>query len=304
MRETQVLSRSERGRPQLEIVRGLHSGVHLDLSDGEYSFGPTPNADIVLRDGGVLAQHALLRVEGRQVRIEAIGGAVSVDGVNIAVGHGCRLRMPATLTIGEATLRLSRGAGADGMMKKLSGRPMEVAGGVLLCALAVTAVSEAMRSTPAEPSKSALTVSSAAVRPAAAPDTAATMKQAADELETRLRAGGLNGVRVVSQDQRISVQGRVGDAQVPQWTAIQQWFDEKYGSSTVLTSNVVVGQMTNTPLLRLQAIWYGERPYIIADNGARYYEGSVLDSGWILQRIGDDSLLLRKENESFSLSYR
>lgn len=318
MSETRSLPRSDGAQPQLEIVQGLHAGARIDLEDGEYTFGPTPNSDIVLRDKGVSTQHALLRVERGQVRIEATGGDVRVDGVTVAVGHGCRVRLPAAITIGEATLRLSRGGAADSpliaLMKIGANRPIEVASGVLLCALAVTVVSQAVSHAPAEPPKSALAVTNISPRPPVAQDNAAvtkaaaaspsTVEQATDELQNRLRASGIQGVQVATQDQRISAQGRISEAQAPQWTALQHWFDETYGASTVLTSNVAVGQMTGTPLLRLQAVWYGERPYIIADNGARYHEGSVLDSGWILQRIGDDGLTLKKENESFVLTYR
>lgn len=319
MSETRSLSRSDGAHPQLEIVHGLHAGVRLDLEDGEYSFGPTPNSDIVLRDKGVFTQHALLRVQRGQVRVEAIGGDLTVDGVTVAMGHGCHVRLPAAISIGEATLRLSRAGAADGMltglMKAGANRPIEVASGVLLCALAVTVVSQAISHSPAEAPKSALALGGMPPRASVAQDDPAatksaspvnptTVRQAADELQSRLRGVGIQGVQIAAQDQRISAQGRVSEAQAPQWTAMQRWFDETYGGSAVLTSNVAVGQMTGAPLLRLQAVWYGERPYVIADNGARYHEGSVLDSGWILERIGDNGLTLRKENESFVLTYR
>ena len=319
MSETRSVLRTDAAQPQLEIVQGLHAGVRLDLKDGEYSVGPTPNADIVLRDKGVLTQHALLRIELGEVRVEATGGDVTVGTMKVAAGHGCRLRLPAVINIGEASLRFSRGDEADGtlfgrMVAAAKGRPMEVAGGVLLCAVAVTLVSQTTPRMPPESAKSQLAVSAPAARAAAedgvavkaanAATAASTVKQAAEDLESRLHAAGIRSVRVVADDQRVSAQGRLTAAQAAQWTAIQRWFDEKHGSNVVLTANVATGQMAGAPLLRLQSVWFGDRPYIIADNGSRYYEGSVLDSGWILQRIADDGLLLRKEDETFALTYR
>ena len=318
MSETRSVLRMEPAQPLLEIVHGLHAGVRLDLKDGEYSVGPTPNADIVLRDKGVLPLHALLRIELGEVWIEATGGDLTVGNLKVTAGHGCRLRLPAVINIGEASLRVSHGGEADGtlfgrMVAAAKGRPMEVAGGVLLCAMAVAVVSQATPKTPPENAKSQLAISTSAVRAAAvdgvavkaanAATTASTIKQAADDLESRLHAAGIRGVRVVAGDQRVSAQGRLTEAQAAQWATIQRWFDEKHGSSVVLTANVATGQ-TGAPLLRLQSVWFGDRPYIIADNGSRYYEGSVLDSGWILQRIADDGLLLRKEGETFALTYR
>jgi hypothetical protein len=228
--------------------------------------------------------------------------------------------LPAVINIGEASLRFSRGGEADGtlvgrMVAAAKGRPMEVAGGVLLCAVAVTAVSQTAPRTPPESAKSQLAISAPAARAAAedgvavkaanAATAASTVKQAAGDLESRLHAAGIRGIRIVADDQRVSAQGRLTTgAQAAQWTAIQRWFDEKHGASVVLTANIATGQMAGAPLLRLQSVWFGDRPYIIADNGSRYYEGSVLDSGWILQRIADDGLLLRKEDETFALTYR
>lgn len=133
---------------------------------------------------------------------------------------------------------------------------------------------------------------------------ASTIKQAADDLGAKLRDAGINSVRITAENQRISAQGRVNETQAAQWASIQRWFDEAHGANVVLTANVGIGQATGGPLLRLQSVWYGERPYIVADNGSHYYEGSVLDSGWILQSINDARVLLRKDNETFALTYR
>lgn len=320
MSETRSLSRADSIQPQLEIVEGLHAGVRLDLKDGEYSVGPTPSSDIVLRDKGVIPQHALLRIERGEVRVEATGGTVSVGTLKVAAGQGCRVRLPAVIGIGEASLRLSRGGEVDGTLfarmmsaaKGLSDRPLEVASGVLICAVAVTAVSQFVSRSHVESPKSELALSGAAVR-ASADDggtpkpggvATAAVKQAADDLETRLHGAGIQGILIAADDQRVSARGRVNEAQAAQWTSIQRWFDGEHGSNVVLTANVAVGPAAGGPQLRLQSVWYGDRPYIIADNGARYYEGSVLESGWILEHIADDRVLLRKENETFALTYR
>ena len=323
MSETWSLLRNDKVQPQLEIIHGLHTGARLDLDDGEYSVGPTPSADIVLRDKGVLAHHALLRIELGEVRVEATGGEVSVGAMKVAAGHGCRVKLPAVINIGEASLRLSRGGGTDSMLagrmksfaRVFSDRPMEIAGGVLLCAVAATLVSQALSPSAPEGMKSEVAVSGTMGLPPAAEDgaakkaasaaaAAATVKQAADDLQSKLREAGIHGLRIEADNQRILAQGRLSEAQAGQWASIQRWFDETHGSDVVLTANVGIGQMAGGPLLRLQSVWYGERPYIIADSGSRYYEGSVLDSGWVLQSISKDRVLLRKENETFALTYR
>lgn len=325
MSETRSLMRSEAIQPQLEIVEGLHTGVRLDLDDGEYSLGPTPNCDIVLRDKGVLPQHAVLRIERGQVRVEATGGDLLVGEVKVTTGHGCHVRMPAVITLGEAALRLSRGAETDATLfsrmrtatKGLSNRPMEVAGSVLFCAVAVAALSHLPSQSTPESERTQIPISTETVPASLADDNAvdppreamaavpagsAAVKQAADEFDSRLRAAGIQSLKVEAEDGRVAARGRLTNGQAAQWAVIQRWFDQTYGSQVVLTANVVIGN--NGPLLRLQAVWYGERPYIIADNGAHYYEGGVLDSGWIVTRISDERVLLSKDNETFALTYR
>jgi len=91
----------------LEITAGVHRGVRLELEPGDCRIGSTPGADIVLRDAGIAAEHAILRVGRRSIDLHAIGGEVRAGKEVIAKGYGCALRPPVDLTIGEARLRIS-----------------------------------------------------------------------------------------------------------------------------------------------------------------------------------------------------
>src|SRR5215469_7490479 len=91
----------------LESTAGFHRGVRLELEPGDVRIGSTPGADIVLRDAGIAAEHAILRVGRRSVDLHAVGGDVRVGEKIIANGYGCALRAPIDLTIGEARLRIS-----------------------------------------------------------------------------------------------------------------------------------------------------------------------------------------------------
>ena len=37
----------------------------------------------------------------------------------------------------------------------------------------------------------------------------------------------------------------------------------------------------------MQAVWFGERPYIITAEGNRYYKDAFLDNGWTIKDIAD-----------------
>jgi hypothetical protein len=318
-------------KPHLEVVGGFHSGVSLALDEGSYSIGSTADADIVLRDPGVATEHALLRIEAGGVRIEAVGGDLGVGDDLVTQGHGCKLRMPVEIAMGEARLKLSHPGGADaGLFGKgflpfgsfLARRPMMTAGGVICAALAV---SVATREAPS-PLKAAAGASMTEQKPLALTKAAyysdvdtlgkygtqaepaaaqvVSVEEAATQLIAKLKSVNINALRVTAGDRRVVVAGSLTKREGESWTSVQQWFDETYAGRVVLTANVAIGDSKSAPSLRLQAIWFGERPYVITEEGAHFYEGALLENGWVLQKIADDRIVLEREGEALALTYR
>lgn len=311
-------------KPELEVVGGFHSGVSLALDEGVYSIGSTPDADIVLRDPGVASEHALLRIEGGGMRIEAMGGDLGIGEELITQGHGCKLRLPVDIAMGEARLRLSHpGSHSVGLLgafqpvgQFMSKRPFAAAGGVIVCALAVSVathdaptakVAEAEAGPKLALTKTAYYTDAETLGKFGAKNDAtpqSTVEEAASQLTARLKSVSITSLRVTTADKRILVIGSLTKREAPAWTSAQQWFDETYSGRVVLTANVAIGENKSAPNLRLQAIWFGERPYVITEEGAHFYEGALLDNGWVLQRIAEDRIVLEREGESQALTYR
>lgn len=128
--------------------------------------------------------------------------------------------------------------------------------------------------------------------------------EAERELKDRLASAKLSAARVDAAGGRLAVSGQIEKQDVAAWTAIQQWFDQTYGDHLVLTTTVTVADGKTAPALQPQAIWYGERAYVVAADGARYYEGAVLESGWTIQSIGADRILLTKDGQTTALTYQ
>jgi hypothetical protein len=322
-------------KPELQVVGGFHNGVSLALDEGVYSIGSTADADIVLRDSGVASEHALLRIDSHGMRVEAMGGDIGIGDELITQGHGCKLRLPTEIAIGAARLKLShpgaRGTGffAGPVGQFMSRNPIATAGGVICCALVITvatrqqapqmnigeAVVEPKFTLPStaqakpELPKTAYhadiglpgAASSGAVTDVSAQS---TVEEAASYLQARLKSVNINSLKVSASDKRVQVVGNLAKRDAPAWISAQQWFDETYSGRVVLTANVAIGENQNVPPLRLQAIWFGERPYILTDEGARFYEGARLESGWMVQRIAEDRIVLERDGESLALTYR
>jgi type III secretion protein D len=312
-----------RHRATLEIVDGLHRGVRLDLHGGDWRIGSTAAADIVLRDAGIAPEHALLRVGPRTIELQATGGDVRLGKVTIAQGHGCALRLPVDLAIGEARLRIRAERPAGSRRASVPAGVM-IAGAVLFAipplwvvaprlhiAVPQLGLREWLRAEVGAWGKDAPPPVPAAPhappsppRAAGNPPSSARIEEAARRLALHLGEAGLRELKVSATGGHIIVEGTVSKKEEAAWTAAEQWFDEAYAGQLVITANVGVGTSPRpAPVLNVQAVWLGERPHIVTTEGTRYYKGAFLDSGWIVKDITRDRILLTKEGETLSLVY-
>ncbi len=327
---------ADRSAPALQVTDGIHKGVTLTLDGTTYSIGSSAKADIVLRDEGVAPVHATLGLTGGSVRLETVGGDVGLtSGETVPEGHGCRLKLPVDLVVGEAVIRIAGAStpSGDAVMKTLTGlgrrlvrKPAVIAATLLFGVFAVSVVAQgsgpdttgaqaAREATPGggdvvrvaslaglerltalHPSRGT-GPSAGSVKPASAAEVAAALRE-------RLEAAGIAGLRVAAADGRLAVSGTLAEKRTGAWTAVQQWFDQTYGGRIVMISNVVAGEGKTMPRLALQAIWFGERPYVITRDGARYYEGAFVEDGWAIREIGAERLVLAKDDATVALTYQ
>jgi hypothetical protein len=221
--------------------------------------------------------------------------------------------LPIEFALGEARLRLSRPGAVPARpdaqhllaqaRRSLADKPIAIASAAICLAVAVTAVALARPRAVQMNEAQAKTDTIDAHGPGANSKASATARQAIEELDARLRAAKIHTLQVDAMDGRLVVSGKLIKQQFPEWAAIRQWFDQTYGRSIVLSANVAADDGPAMPTLQLQAIWYGDRPYIITAHGERYYQGAVLDNGWIVQQIGEHHLLLAKAGKTAVLTY-
>jgi len=362
----------------LESTAGFHRGVRLELEPGDIRIGSTPGADIVLRDAGIAAEHAVLRVGRRTIDLHAIGGDVRVGENVIANGFGCALQAPIDLTIGEARLRISMErnqaaaqapAGAAPAKPRIS-KAIMIAGALLLAVPALglaamrpaakandltsvsrvetqvqaqgnenptlAAASKLMADLPVadrkfiehclstrtgisvreaiaelngcdrQPPPSLAAALNGTAPNGTAPNAAApNVEDAGRKLTERLVSSGLSGLRVTTAGGQVVVNGSITKQQVGAWTEAQQWFDAAYRGRLVLVANVSPTDAKKpAPVLNVQAVWFGERPYVLTAEGNRYYKGAFLDNGWMIKDIVEGRILLAKDGETLALVYR
>ncbi|PLP57389.1 hypothetical protein CYK37_19845 [Mesorhizobium loti] len=289
----------------LVVTHGFHSGASLELTEASYVIGSDSNSDIVLRDAGIASLHARFHRKGNLIEIEAIGGDLELAGGEIIrKGQGCRRRLPLGISLGDAQLQL---AGPEPVKNRwsLSQRPL-FAGGVIIAAvfaISFAANGLSIAKTDDKPVKLALAGEELTGSIPTNGADAEHLAAAQAELTTRLAQSGLEAVAVGRSSERLVVSGTIPNAQSGTWTEVRSWFDQKFGQ-VPLVSNIVVGDAAQPPRLTLQAIWYGERPYVIAGDGTRYHEGAFTNDGWTIKEIGQTALVLTKGGAKVALKYQ
>ncbi|MER8683779.1 EscD/YscD/HrpQ family type III secretion system periplasmic domain-containing protein [Mesorhizobium sp. M0306] len=302
----------------LSVTHGFHAGAEVSLVEPEYKIGSSTESDIVLRDAGIAPIHARLRRKGSQVEIEAVGGDVILaTSETIREGHGSRCRLPLTISLGEARIRLASLERAPNRWSfgYFANRPLLIASSVLCAVLAVSVAANGLSFAKQEigtkaSSQDGQTVKVAfagktgeKVLDASSPAQIQTAAEAVSQLKLRLEQSGIITLTVLQSDGRLVVSGMIPNDKSDVWAETQSWFDQSFGAHLPLISNVMVGNAQQAPRLRLQAIWYGERPYVIAADGARYHEGAFTNDGWAVKHIGESELLLTKGGASVALKY-
>lgn len=299
----------------LSVTHGFHAGAELNLIESQYTVGSSTESDIVLRDDGIAPIHARLRRKGGQIEIEAVGGDVTLaSGETIHEGHGSRCRLPVRISVGDAHIRLV-GPERPASRWSVSNRPLLIAGSVFFAVFAVSVAANGLSFTKpdgggesASPGSKFTKVAYAGeagqdVLDDSSPAQIQSAAEAESQLRLRLEQGGISTLAVERSPGRLLVSGMIPNEKSGVWTETQSWFDQAYGAHIPLVSNVMIGNAEQAPRLTLQAIWYGERPYVIAADGARYHEGAFTNDGWTIKQIGEAELLLTKGGATVALKY-
>lgn len=110
----------------LKVLSGSQLGVEIGLSDGEYSFGSGPDADIQFADLSMAASHGQLRLAGGKVELRATGAAIqTASGLVIPAGDGewREIAQLDRITAGTSVFAIG---GADANWTSLATAPAQV----------------------------------------------------------------------------------------------------------------------------------------------------------------------------------
>lgn len=308
----------------LLIETGLHAGTVQRLAPGIYTLGSELEADIVLSDEGVKPIHAIIEFGPQGLRLEPLQGSLVIQGEKDELQPGAErhLSFPATVTIGEASLRVT--APTDAVKARGRMRALVMATGLAVLAIVGFQIIDPFAEKPADgqpllavapdgdtttdTTSTSTAVDASRDQPsdiasidAAATEPVVSLDEAATALRERLAAEDFADIDVRTGVDRIMADGAAQPERMGQWQDIRFWFDTTYGQDILLVATVEPAEPATPPDLAIEAVWSGEKPYLIA-GGRRFFVGNEVGDGWSIEHIGAEEITFRRGDKSFSLT--
>ncbi|MEM9442303.1 MAG: FHA domain-containing protein [Pseudomonadota bacterium] len=312
------------------IETGLHAGTVQRLTPGMYTLGSELDADIILSDQDVKPVHLIMELDQGGIRLEPLQGDIIIEGEQAALEPGGErfANAPLTFAIGDTTINVS--APADAQRTRRRTRLLVGVAAMLIAVVmgfqvigafnapdldVSTAMSGAKTDTRdnAGPNGKGASISRtmnaleeqrqlALASDAAAPTIGeATLDQAVTELQDRLTAADLLDIAVRTEGGRIVVRGEAEPERMADWQQVRIWFDGTFSRNFLLDAIVEPAVAVEPPKLAIEAIWSGDKPYLIA-GGKRFFIGHQIGDGWMIEHIASNEIVFKRGDKSFSLA--
>ena len=273
---------------RFEIAEGANAGAEIALAPGRYRLGSDPANDIVLADPQAQAAHLDLVVSTSGAALTALAGGVSLRQRALLAGSTKTLAPGTEIRVGGTLMRVHGPSRARG----IAPAPAAIAGLCLLMVGVATAtfIGSGASHRPA----------GARIAHAASPATigAALVALRAHAAETPLA----HMLRFARSDGAVLATGLVAPGSRPAWTALQSWFDGRFGRDVALIDNTQVAGADGAPPLGIAAISLLPVPNVVTTDGEHYTEGAVLRGGWVISTIGAGGVTLTRGAEKIEIS--
>ncbi len=131
-------------------------------------------------------------------------------------------------------------------------------------------------------------------------------KPVLEQLKELLKASSFND-KVLLEDKgdRIEVVGNLNGPEKREFKAIKQEFMKQFGSNPHLLLTAPEIKKDDSPNLniRFRAVRLGEVPYLVLDNGQKYFEGARLPNGTRIASIQSSGIYLQSNQRTFIVNF-
>jgi hypothetical protein len=310
------------------IETGLHAGTVQRLAPGMYTLGSELDADIVLSDNDVKPIHLILEFDQGSVRLEPLQGSITLQGETTVLEPGSEryASAPLAFSVGGTTINVT--APADAVKTRRRTRALVGVAAVMIAAVLGFQVMGAFNAPDLEPpvgmaDAETLPREDSAVQQSPEPRTInaldeqrqlasasndaaltlpeVTLDQVVAELRDRLITEDLTDIEVRTAGDRITVRGEAEPDRMADWQQVRIWFDGTFGRDFLLDASVEPAELAEPPKLAIEAVWSGDKPYLVA-GGQRFFVGSSIGDGWMIEQIAAGEIVFKRGDKSFSLT--
>lgn len=131
-------------------------------------------------------------------------------------------------------------------------------------------------------------------------------KPALEQLNELLQQSSFND-KIIVEDRGdiIELVGQLNGSQMREFEQLKKQFTIKFGNNPRLILSTPVIKQEDSPNLnlRFRTVHLGNVPYIVLDNGERYFEGARLPNGARLKSISSEGVFLETQNKSYMINF-
>jgi type III secretion protein D len=288
-------------RIKLRVTGGRHTGAVSSANSEPQIIGSSLDADLVLTDTGVYPRHARINSSRQEFELEALEGAVAVNGSSVRPGQKIKAQYPATMEVGEAKIEIVRDEASE---RKAVASFLSAGAVVLIALIGLADWYRGSRDQSMAPAGGFEAASAAAPFQRAALPGPETTGAAADALRQHLLAQRIATIDVKPGAGTVIAAGSITPERQAEWQSAEIWFDETFGQKVMLKSDVAIlpAKPVKVPIT-IQSVWLGDTPYLIDGEGRKYFVGSMLRDGWVLEKVEEGKVLISKDKQPLILRY-
>ncbi len=293
----------------VSVLEGNHIGATLALPAGKHRFGRSRDADVVLTDTGLAPLHFSIDLTKRGASVASLDGPVTLDGCAAASSKSdARLNFPFEVAIDGVRLRVDGPESRNweqiaftwydrcqDWLRQSRRGPMIAALAIL--PISIYAIGATATGTPDAGGAAHAAISTVSQRTVPIAKAVETLRARAED------SGLLTQLEIEPAGDAIAVRGTLMEDQMAAWQRIRQDFDASFGNGYAFDSRINTVTSMARPQLDLQAIWAGYPAYVITSTGERLSEGDRLTSGWTIEKIERNRVVLTRDDQRLALTY-
>jgi hypothetical protein len=274
----------------LHLVGGVHLGAVLTIAMNDTLLvGSSDDCDIILGDPDVARHHCMLIGRGSSVSFRPVDDIIRVNGHPHSPGETVLVKPGARVEIGAAALEVGdptdKPAATPG---RQHGRLLRRSRWAIVAVVAVAVACELHPGSSEHALDSTETTSEPVTR---------TGSAVAQDVGEVLRLSGIHGEARYESNGTVTVRGHLGDPQAVAAVMQSRAMHEIKGLERVSVVNLDSPPTQHTEDSHWIASAVASRdPYVIANDGSRYYVGATLPRGGRLAGVQDGEILVQRDN--------